>query len=219
MKTLIVQGSSPYTLDLTKVTCTCPDFKFRRSRADINSPNRLCKHLALHKDKLNPVSDKVRVHRSVAEKYLNAISPILDSCSNVERYKVCGSYRRGNEYVSDLDFIINVSDVEELKSLYEDISKLLEVQFLWSGDVNTSFKVDNFQIDFKVVPRGVWASSILHYTGSKYENIRLRKIANSLGYSLSEYGISNGEHCVLGLNSEEAIYKFLMEDYKPPQNR
>jgi DNA polymerase (family 10) len=62
----------------------------------------------------------------------------------------------------------------------------------------------------------------MHFTGSKVENIRLRKIAKEKGMTLSEYGLvesATGSGEVVASKTEQEIYAALGEQYKEPWQR
>jgi DNA polymerase/3'-5' exonuclease PolX len=58
------------------------------------------------------------------------------------------------------------------------------------------------------------------WTGSAYNNVKMRRKAKKLGYTLSQYGIKNkdGENLTAGF-SEKEIYEFLGYDYVSPLKR
>ncbi|HEX8923553.1 MAG TPA: hypothetical protein VF828_02365, partial [Patescibacteria group bacterium] len=69
-------------------------------------------------------------------------------------------------------------------------------------------------------PSKTWGSLLVHFTGSKQHNILLRRYAQSLGYSISEYGIKDVRTGALHtFNNEEDFYHFLKLEYIPPEQR
>lgn len=77
-------------------------------------------------------------------------------------------------------------------------------------------------IDFLYVPEREKPFALIHLTGSQKFNIKLRRIAKLMGYSLSEKGLrSLDENIMLEKNfhSEEEIFKFLGLNYIPPERR
>jgi DNA polymerase (family 10) len=90
------------------------------------------------------------------------------------------------------------------------------------GSIKAAYMIDGYiHVDFKVVPEESWAFSLCHFTGSKAENIRLRKAALSKGLSLSEYGFKDkdGRIHTYGLKTERDIYEYLGLPYVEPWNR
>ena len=71
-----------------------------------------------------------------------------------------------------------------------------------------------------VQPSKTFGSLLQHFTGSKQHNIELRKYAQILLYSLSEYGIKNvktGE--TYEFADEKTLYNFLRLCYIEPKDR
>jgi DNA polymerase/3'-5' exonuclease PolX len=74
----------------------------------------------------------------------------------------------------------------------------------------------------KIESMDKYAFSLLRATGSKAENIRLSRVANSIGYSLSEYGLLHIDTAKRPDNiftTEKDIYDFLGEPYRHPRER
>lgn len=131
---------------------------------------------------------------------------------------ICGSYRRGKDYSSDVDILITHKNLksknntgEYLKIIIDNLSKYIIVDYLTTS-FNTHFQgfasfklIDNLpknydknlfnininviRLDIIVVPIQFFYSALLHFTGSSDFNQKLRLHAKSLGYKLSEYGL------------------------------
>jgi len=236
-----VKGSSefPYIVDTKEVTCTCANFRYRCRHFSITHENRICKHIQQVFDEhpeLKPseliftdriqgsvIEDgKVRYPRSAFSMYIKEISSVIEAFSNIiERYEICGSYRRMCDKISDLDYLIVIKEGSDIDIFYDYLEVTYGYSKLWRGDLKASYMIDGYvQVDFKVVPRESWAYSTLHYTGSKEENIRLRRRANDMGLSLSEYGLKDHEgNLVAELETEKSIYEYLSLPYKEPFER
>lgn len=75
-------------------------------------------------------------------------------------------------------------------------------------------------LDIRLFPRDTFVYSLFHFTGSGLHNMILRSKALEKGYSLSEYGLVHvTEGPVLGLKTEQDIYKILGEKYIAPHER
>jgi DNA polymerase (family 10) len=72
--------------------------------------------------------------------------------------------------------------------------------------------------DLLVVPAESFGAALQYFTGNKYHNIQLRKIAIEKGYKLSEYGLFKGKRNV-ARKTEKEIYKKLGFDWMPPEMR
>jgi DNA polymerase/3'-5' exonuclease PolX len=131
---------------------------------------------------------------------------------------VCGSYRRGKEFSSDVDILIthkNLNSKEKtglyLKKVLDRLEKLFIVDKLTESynthfqgfatfknipDLPKSYNKDEFDVkknvirlDIIIVPTQYFYTALMHFTGSGDFNQKLRLHAKSLGMKLSEYGI------------------------------
>ena len=200
--TTTVQGSIEYTVNTDLMTCTCPDFKFKRSYLSVDNPKRACKHLA----KFIPA--KKRFRRDFADSVLNKLSIL-----NKYNHTVCGSYRRGLETVGDIDVLILTDDLSNVVNWVS-----LRYEVLWSGVEKISFIVDGIQVDFRRCDKESLVTMTMYFTGSKNENIRLRIKASKIGMKLNEYGLWF-DGIKVNCDSEESVYKALGLKYIKPKNR
>jgi DNA polymerase (family 10) len=74
------------------------------------------------------------------------------------------------------------------------------------------------RIDILYIQPSEFVSSLLYFTGSQAENIRLRKKAIKLGFKLNEHGLWKND-IAIPLDSEENLYEILEEKYKSPIQR
>lgn len=165
---------------------------------------------------------------------------------------ICGSYRRGKDFSSDVDILITNKNLKSkddtgkyLKIVLDNLSKYFIVDSLTTSynthfqgfasfklipDLPTDYDKSNFNIktnvirlDIIMVPIQYFYSALLHFTGSGDFNQKLRLHAKSLGYKLSEYGLSkvdkSGKETHLPSNSEQDIFQALLLKYVPPDKR
>lgn len=240
---LEVQGSgdSIYEVDTELITCTCPNFRYRCRHFGITNPDRMCKHIfkvfndhpelkpaaIIQAEKKLPkagedADGKVRYPRAIFDPYVSEIRSVMAAFSIVSKYEFCGSYRRLASRVSDLDVLIVLDpSTKSPDVIFDYCENILNYSRLWRGQKKASYKIDGYiQVDFKIVPIESWVFSLCHYTGSKGENIRLRRRANDKGLTLNEYGIYRGEEFVGNdIKTEEDLYSFLELPYKTPYER
>ena len=135
------------------------------------------------------------------------------------RTELAGSMRRWRETVADADLLVASDDPEKPTKEFLRIVNAAEV--LGSGDTKTSIRTaDGFQIDLRVVPPEVWGAALLHFTGSKEHNVRLRQMAIAKGCRLSEYGLVRERDGVrLAGATEEEVYEALGLPWIPPEIR
>jgi DNA polymerase/3'-5' exonuclease PolX len=84
-------------------------------------------------------------------------------------------------------------------------------------------KNNYIQVDLMVIDRKSYPYALLYFTGSKLFNIMMRKKANTMGYTLNEYGIRelDKDEYLFDFTKESQIIKFFQLDFKyiEPKNR
>lgn len=230
MKTIITHKSKSgksYKLDLKQVTCTCPDFKWsHREQDDIDDPHRLCKHLKLHESEIIEASQpkqkkgwsrKGRHLRSDAQKIVDIVGRMIVDYGPGLEFEVCGSYRREKETIGDLDFIIK----GEYESYLKFLKKLTPIsdKVLTQGEQKCSILFGGIQVDLRYVEPEHWVFMLMHSTGSKEENIRLRRKALQFKCTLNEYGLWDEDGNCFPVCCEQDVYDILEEKFKEPNQR
>ncbi|OGI14391.1 hypothetical protein A3K63_02020 [Candidatus Micrarchaeota archaeon RBG_16_49_10] len=165
----------------------------------------------------NVSSNKRRFPREEVVPIAEMIRKKLQSMNVVEKVEVVGSYRRKKETVGDLDILVVSSSPSEVMDAFLNIDGIDHT--IGEGEKKASLVLDNgLQVDLRVVGAESYGAALIYFTGSKYHNIRLRKIAIKKGYKLNEYGLFKGDEMVAG-STEEEVYRELGLDYIDPENR
>ncbi len=116
----------------------------------------------------------------------------LRGLPEVERAEHAGSLRRCLETVGDLDFIVASGDPRPVMDWFIGQEAVSEVTA--SGETKSSIRLQGgLQADLRVVPADQFAFALHHFTGSKDHNVKMRQRALSLGFSLSEWGLTAEE--------------------------
>ena len=136
----------------------------------------------------------------------------------VDRVSEAGSVRRRVEAVKDLDAIATASDA---RAVLEDFTRMPFVaDVLAKGDTKaTVVSQDGMSFDLRVVQSESYGNLLQHFTGSKAHNVALREDAVRRGFSVSEYGVEQGDGEVARLTSEAEVYAFLGYAWIPPELR
>jgi len=130
---------------------------------------------------------------------------------------IVGSYRRKSDHIADLDLLAFTE-----QAYWDEVGRLSEMPdcvLLVSGEEKSSFRYSNpeaTQVDVNNGSHGNKWTQLLHHTGSKDSNIRLRGIAKKLGYMLNQYELKGYSGDV---ESEEDIFTALGVPYVEPENR
>lgn len=168
---------------------------------------------------LNFLGQRKRMSYKTAKNISDKIIAYLKTkFPNTEFYPL-GSLRRQAESVGDIDLAAKSEDSENILKHFVEYSE--NIQTLVKGPKKASIRIkDDIRVDLMVQPAKTFGSLLQHFTGSKQHNIELRKYAQTLMYSLSEYGIKNvktGQN--YEFTDEKSFYNFLRLCYIEPQNR
>jgi DNA polymerase/3'-5' exonuclease PolX len=145
-----------------------------------------------------------------------------------------GSYRRKKQFLKDIDLLTTKSIDQTIKDIkkregsntdYKD--KVYTILGDYSGGPHKHsmiiyFREKNIKIDIFYTTKDALPYALLHYTGSKNFNIRVRSHAKSLGYKLNQYGlfdVKTGNQIIISKASEKTILKKLGITYKEPHER
>lgn len=215
-------SGATYKINLESVTCSCLDFRYAyRFEYAVDRPERLCKHLQLYKDKLIPLkpnakwSAKGKHAREDVQKVVDVLYRMIQNYKL--KYEVCGSYRRGKDLIGDIDMIINGS-IKQYNKYVDNVSDIAEKIFT-RGPQKSSILFGGIQVDLRFVKKENWVYMLMHSTGTKDENVRLRRKAHTLKLKLNEYGLWNKKGKSFKVKSEKDVYALLKEIYKTPEKR
>jgi DNA polymerase (family 10) len=122
---------------------------------------------------------------------------------------LAGSLCRHRETIGDVDMLCSADDPEAIVAAFTSLPRVKDM--MASGATKSMVVMaSGLQFDLRVVPDAAFAVTLLYFTGSKEQGIRLRDRANQRGLSLNEYGAKNTETGDLeDLASEEEIYQRL----------
>jgi DNA polymerase (family 10) len=136
---------------------------------------------------------------------------------NVDCY-VVGSIRRHAPTVKDIDFLI-IGDDDTSYNIISSLSKNKNIKVLSSGNKKIMLTYYGKRVDIFFTSKSDLIPALLHFTGSKIFNIRMRQKAKQLGYTLNQYGLFDNDGNKIKLRNEKSVFKILGFDYKEPQDR
>lgn len=166
--------------------------------------------------KITKKDDSKKYYR---EEALKRASSILELANQNERkYEIAGSYRRGLEFVGDLDIVALKNDIYWWHWAVGSVGGIP-----WAmGDRNLDFSIDEFPINIRFFDGKEWGAGLLYFTGSKKFNIICREKAYEKGYLLNQYDLFDREtEAALNLGRKEAwiLEKLGLMDYLSPASR
>ncbi|MDP3764460.1 MAG: DNA polymerase/3'-5' exonuclease PolX [bacterium] len=154
----------------------------------------------------------------------------LEKSQYTEKVLLCGSARRMQETVGDIDILITSKKPKEVMDLFIKMPEVGRV--VAKGETKSVVKLRNgLEMDLRVVVPESFGAAAQYFTGDKNHNVELRKIAIDKGYKLNEYGLfkvaerrgskrgfTRKEVMIAG-KTEEEIYNKLGLDYIEPELR
>lgn len=130
-----------------------------------------------------------------------------------------GSLRRQLDTIGDIDIACKSDKALPILQIFTTYPDTIQILSLGSKKASILLK-NYFRVDLMVQSATSWGSLLVHFTGSRQHNIKLRQYALKLGFSLSEYGIRDNQTDRLHtFSDEESFYQFLGLRFIPPEQR
>ena len=179
----------------------------------------------------------LRIPRKEMEKHESYILDVINSVDN--RLKACltGSFRRNMKDSGDIDVLITHQDSDPaviellLKQIVTKMQKdyITDILALGGKKCMAVCKLKRHKmfrrLDLMYTQKNEFPFALLYFTGSGDFNIKMRNVALSKGYSLSEHGMKytqgekKGKFVEHNFTTEKDIFKFLEMEYVDPQQR
>ncbi len=163
-----------------------------------------------------------------AEAIIDLLVELLSDSPGLRSITPAGSFRRRRETIGDIDLL---AETDDAASLVERFTTLPPVEAILGGGSHKAAVrlLRGPQVDLMVMPPGAAGTYLVHFTGAKDHNVRLRGIARDRGWSLSEKGFlrlgEDGEAAtgpdaeLRTFGSEAEVYRFLDLDFVAPELR
>ncbi len=153
---------------------------------------------------------------SVALPHAERVLAELRAVPGVSSAAHCGSLRRFQETVGDIDLLIAARAAGPVMEAL--VSLNLVERVLARGDTKTSVVTKRgIQVDVRVVVPEQLGAAMIYFTGSKSHNIKLRQRALARGWTLNEYALTDSASGkVVASESEAEIYEALGLVFVPP---
>jgi DNA polymerase (family 10) len=138
--------------------------------------------------KLEHRQNRMLLHR--AKVIVDELSGALLEVLGVGRIVPAGSYRRRRETIGDLDLLAETDRPEEVVETFVHLPSVEAV--IGRGRQKAAVRLGGRgpQVDLMLMRPEQAGTHLIHFTGSKEHNVRLRERARNLGWSLSEYGFA-----------------------------
>jgi DNA polymerase (family 10) len=171
----------------------------------------------IRKAKKHPFKGRIPIGK--AWETASLILSRLGECPSVEKLSLGGSLRRRKDTIGDIDILAASKEAARVMQFFSSMEMVKEV--ILGGKTKTSIRTSSdIQVDLRVIPPESWGTGLQYFTGNQEHNVRLRELALSRGYSLSEYCLkSTLDDKELFFDSEEKLYEFLGLSFVEPELR
>ena len=194
--------------------------------------------------KIQQMADAIELHKKAAgRRGIWKVSPVADdllhtlrSLVGVAEAEAAGSLRRRQETCKDVDLIAKLKPEADPDAVTTQFAELPIVEkVVVRGPTKCSVLVaDGLQVDLRIVPAMHWGATLMHFTGSKEHNKRLRNLAIEKKLTLNDWGLYKADEweaterkpgvAPVGVKpvaaaTEAEIYKKLGLAWVPPELR
>jgi DNA polymerase (family 10) len=128
---------------------------------------------------------RMLLHRAQAT--IEGIIAAIELVPGVRSVVPAGSFRRRRETIGDLDLLVETAAPAAVLDAFTGLGVIDHV--VNRGDYKAAVRLMRGpQVDLMVMPPGEAGTYLVHFTGSKEHNVKLRARARDQGWSLSEKG-------------------------------
>lgn len=141
------------------------------------------------------------------------------NCPEISKLVFCGSLRRFEETIGDLDLVCVTESPQGALDALASMDSVVDV--LGHGESKVSVVLSSgIQVDLRVADPQNLGAMLQYFTGNLHHNVLLREVATGLGLSLNEYGLTSLETGELEtFADEESLYDRLGLQFIPPELR
>jgi DNA polymerase (family 10) len=141
----------------------------------------------------------------------------LGTLKEVDQIVPCGSLRRGQETIGDIDILVTSKKPSIVMDRFIKLPQVDRV--MAKGETKSAVVMKNgMQADIRVVDPKSFGAAVHYFTGSKQHNIRIRELGIKKGLKINEYGIFKKEK-LIGGEKENDVFQALGLPYIPPEIR
>lgn len=136
----------------------------------------------------------------------------------VKAAETAGSLRRMRETVGDLDLLVSTDHPDQVMQAFVELPIVGRV--MGRGDVKTSVElIDGVRVQVWTHASERFGTALQYATGSKDHNVRLRELALSKGFSLSDQAFKLEQGGEITVAKESEVYEMLGLPWIAPEMR
>ncbi len=153
----------------------------------------------------------------MADDFIGELKKIKD----VKKIEIAGSLRRKKETVKDIDILVAAKKSETIMDKFTKLEFVDRVVAKGKTKSSIITRTNNIGVDLRVVTEESFPAALLYFTGSKGFNIKLRQLANKLGFKINEYGVfsNDDKNKLIATSREKNIFSLLKLQFIPPELR
>lgn len=215
-------GDKYYKVDLENETCTCKDFTCRKHHFSVGDPRRQCKHIREAIELSENITTDNNYYngkpRDSLNKLIKYINEVLSSNNNIIRYNICGDWRRGLDYIKEIDISLRVLNSESLILPFESsIVNLVENK----GSFMKYELTNGLFMNIHLVDDESYPFKVLFLTGSNEFLVMMKSVAMKKKLLLTDKGFMSNKEEVMefDIGNESEIFEYLGMDYISPKER
>jgi DNA polymerase (family X) len=129
-------------------------------------------------------------------------------------HEICGSVRRKETMIGDLDFIVNGKIDDAVYAL-----RPLDTIIIVKGKRKARLNIGDVCVELNRSALASWGAALVHFTGNGAFDVALRIRARDRGFKLNEYGVWRETHMVTMCETEQEVFDILGVKYVPPEQR
>ena len=171
MKTKITGSKGNiYEIDTEKITCNCPQFKFKTKHYEIGNSKRLCKHLQKifsETPEFKPASISIpdsikttgeigndgltRYPKQMYDKYVSELRTLFNQIPSIKKYEFCDYYKTSKEKITNLNILILSENLNTSEIIFNYCEDLFKYEKIFRKQNKAVYKIENYlQINFKI---------------------------------------------------------------------
>lgn len=162
-------------------------------------------------------AEEHRMLRAVAAQYGEELVSWLRATAGVHQVELAGSFRRCRETVGDLDALVSAEDAAAVVDrfvAYPGVATVLE-----HGGTRAAIRLaSGLRVDLRVVAPPSFGAALHYFTGSKAHNIVIRRMGQTRGLKINEYGVFRGTRRIAGRDERE-VFRAVGLPWIPPELR
>jgi len=137
-------------------------------------------------------------------------------CPYLFQAKICGSIRRREKMVGDIDLVVIPTDLEKIKS----VIRTIDMNYTGQDKVLSFHAPTGIKVQIYVTTPESWGATVFYATGPAGKNIGYRTRAKKMGMKLNRWGLfDRSSNVMIAGKKESDMFAALDKPFKPARER